>query len=170
MAFSQQKPSCYCLPRSFRQGKQLLRVLEARRTDQCRPVAVRGCHELSDKGTLRPLYFIITKTEGISSFPQQVIVLFYARSRTAQAGRRSHSPARNNGRNSRRTGGRLEGTHEGQYRDDPSSEDENQATNPGNRRAITAGNSDANGTAQQHGPVLQASRLHEGQTDQNAWA
>jgi len=74
-----------------------------------------------------------------------------------------------NSKDSRRAvGGDGNGTP---YRDDPSAEDENQDSNPKTRKAITAtASGNTNGTAQQHGPVVQASRLHEGQGDQNAWA
>lgn len=61
--------------------------------------------------------------------------------------------------------------NEAPYRDDPEADDDNQDSNPKTRKAITApASGNTNGTAQQHGPVVQASRLHEGQGDQNAWA
>lgn len=57
------------------------------------------------------------------------------------------------------------------YRDDPEAEDGDQECEPRTRKAIAAAASpDTNGTTQQqHGPVVQPSRLHEGQGDQNAW-
>ena len=57
------------------------------------------------------------------------------------------------------------------YRDDPEADEESGDSNTKTRKAITAAaGPDTNGTAQQHGPVVQPSRLREGQGDQNAWA
>jgi len=80
-----------------------------------------------------------------------------------------HLGSSGNSKDSRRA---IDGDRNGTpYRDDPSSEDENQNTHPRTPKAITAaGGGDTNGTTRQHGPVVQASRLQEGQSDQNAWA
>lgn len=77
--------------------------------------------------------------------------------------------ASGNGKDGRRAiGGDPNGTP---YRDDPEADAENRDENPKPRKAITAAaGPDASGTVQPHGPVVQASGLHEGQGDRNAWA
>lgn len=74
-----------------------------------------------------------------------------------------------NGKDSRRAIG--EDPDRTPYRDDPEADAENQSENPKPRKAITAAaGPDAGGTVESHGPVVQASGLHEGQGDRNAWA